>query len=80
MIRVLYFARLRELAGTGEEQLDETPATLAELIDLLQSRGGHWPVIFSGTVLMSVNQQMAQPQTELKAGDEVAFFPPVSGG
>ncbi len=84
MIRVLYFARLREELGTGAEELAAGPdtATPGAIVELLTRRGGPWAEVFGGDqrVLMSVNQEVADPDTPVADGDEVAFFPPVTGG
>jgi len=81
MIKVLYFARLREELNAASESIDSV-ADMRSLVSLLHSRGGAWTDIFGGDqlVMMSVNQQMADLDTALADGDEVAFFPPVTGG
>ena len=81
-IKVLYFASLREQVGTPGEDLDVSPATVAGLRTFLMARGGAWQsALAHGKALrVAVNQQMAQPTTQVKPGDEVAFFPPVTGG
>ena len=84
MVKLLYFARLREDLGTGAEAL-ALPAgvtTVAALRAHLMARGGAWAtVLANGKALrVAVNQEMAEPATPVKAGDEVAFFPPVTGG
>jgi len=81
-VKILYFAGLREQLGTASEDLDASPATVAGLRALLMARGGAWQsALAQGRALrVAVNQEMAQPTTPLKAGDEVAFFPPVTGG
>ena len=83
MINVLYFARLREQLQTESEQLDVVPEiqSVAALTDVLRNRGGVWAEAFGGaTVMAAVNQEMASPDTAINDGDEVAFFPPVTGG
>lgn len=80
MIRVLYFARLRDRLGVAEEQLETFPPTLGALREQLAARGGDWGEAFSDRVLTAVNQEMAGPETPLADGDEVGFFPPVTGG
>jgi molybdopterin synthase sulfur carrier subunit len=80
MIELLYFARLREALGTGGEQFDGTPATVADLLHELKGRGEPWSQALSGKVLVAVNQEMALPDTRLSDGDEVGLFPPVTGG
>ena len=84
MITILYFARLRERLGCHEERLD-LPAgvgTITDLLEHLRTRGGLWAEALSeGERIMSaVNQEIAQPRTSIRDGDEVAFFPPVTGG
>ena len=83
-VKVLYFASLREQLGTPGEEI-ELPAgvgTVAALRSHLRGRGGVWELALAETKLvrMAVNLDMAPPTAALKAGDEVAFFPPVTGG
>jgi molybdopterin synthase sulfur carrier subunit len=84
MIKVLYFAKLREDLGTTGEQmaLPEGVATVAQLRAHLIGRGGEWAkALANGRALrVAVNHEMADPATPLASGDEVAFFPPVTGG
>jgi molybdopterin synthase sulfur carrier subunit len=83
-IKLLYFAGLREQVGTRGEDLEVSPevTTVAGLRALLMNRGGAWQTALAqGKALrVAVNQEMAQPATPVKPGDEVAFFPPVTGG
>jgi molybdopterin synthase sulfur carrier subunit len=81
-VKVLYFAGLREQLGTAGEDLDASPATVAGLRTLLMARGGVWQsALAQGKALrVAVNQEMAQPTTAINPGDEIAFFPPVTGG
>ncbi|HJQ63632.1 MAG TPA: molybdopterin converting factor subunit 1 [Burkholderiales bacterium] len=84
MIKVLYFARLREALGTGSEEiaLPQSVSTLDGLQRLLLARGGAWSEELAATrrVRAAVNQTMADGDTAIADGDEVAFFPPVTGG
>jgi len=82
MIRILFFASLRERLGSAEETLQEYPDSLGALRAQLAARGGVWSEVFAGEqrVLAAVNQEMAPADRALKAGDEVGFFPPVTGG
>lgn len=84
MIKVLYFARLREqLDAAGEEIPPNSElATVADLTALLRGRGDAWSDVLGEetTIMAAVNQEMARPETTIKDGDEVAFFPPVTGG
>jgi molybdopterin synthase sulfur carrier subunit len=83
-VKVLYFAALREQLGTASEEI-ELPAgvaTVAALRSHLRGRRGAWELALADGKLVrtAVNQDMAPPTAALKAGDEVAFFPPVTGG
>jgi molybdopterin synthase sulfur carrier subunit len=84
MIQLRYFASLREELGTGAEQI-ELPVGVEDLSGLaahLKGRGGVWAVAFDlqRTLMMARNQEAANPSTPLADGDEIAFFPPVTGG
>lgn len=83
MITVLFFAGLREAVGTSSETL-ALPAdvgNVAALRDYLAARGGQWQALASAKNLRAaVNQDMVPLTTTIKDGDEVAFFPPVTGG
>ena len=83
-IKVVYLASLREQLGKSGEDLEIAPATstVAGLRALLMARGGAWQAALAqGRALrVAVNQEMAQPMTPVKPGDEIAFFPPVTGG
>ncbi|MEW5769252.1 MAG: molybdopterin converting factor subunit 1 [Pseudomonadota bacterium] len=82
-VRVLYFARLRETFGTGQETLElAEPATLVELLQALRARGGAWSEeLAPGRAFrLAVNQEVAAAETPLAVDDEVAIFPPVTGG
>ncbi len=84
MIEIKYFARLSESLGIKSEQLDynEQIKTAADIIERLMARGDVWADEFSGdnSILLAVNQEMCERDTAIKDGDEVAFFPPVTGG
>lgn len=82
-LKILYFAGLREQIGQGGEELDLPAGVLdiAGLIHFLAARGGQWPSLATVRNLRyAVNQEMARLDTPLCPGDEVAFFPPVTGG
>jgi molybdopterin synthase sulfur carrier subunit len=84
MITVLYFARLREALGTSSEQIALPPAVsdLDGLRALLAARGGTWSeeLALNRRIRAAVNQSMAAGDTAISDGDEIAFFPPVTGG
>ena len=83
-ISVLYFASIREKLGKDAEEI-ELPAdvsTIAGLRSHLRKRGGAWAEALADSKLLrtAVNRDMAPCTAAIKAGDEVAFFPPVTGG
>jgi len=84
MVTVLYFARLRETLGKSSEQiaLPSSVHDLEGLRALLVARGGSWEQELSPSkpVRAAVNQAMAVGDMPISDGDEVAFFPPVTGG
>lgn len=81
-VRVLYFASLGEQLGVQEEKLNlpGDVRSLHALREHLGQRGPKWRALFSDTVRMAVNQEVARAGTPVSAGDEIAFFPPVTGG
>ncbi|USF87475.1 molybdopterin converting factor subunit 1 [Candidatus Endoriftia persephone] len=83
MIQIRFFARLREMLEVESEQMELAGmATIADVVEQLQQRGGVWQQAFGGgnTVMMALNQEMASAESAVADGDEVAFFPPVTGG
>ncbi|WP_087500692.1 MoaD/ThiS family protein [Pseudomonas sp. SID14000] len=83
MIRVNYFARYRELLGSEGETLQWEPAlaTLRDLRERLVGRGGPWMQTLGQANLMCArNQELCTLDTPLCDGDDIAFFPPVTGG
>jgi len=82
-IHLLYFASLRESLGQRDEQLSLPAgvATVGALRAHLAARGETWQRLAPGhNVRAAVNQAMAGDEAAIAAGDEVAFFPPVTGG
>lgn len=82
-IHLLYFARLREVFGLGQEGLElPAAATLSDLLDVLRARGGIWAdELAPGRAFrVAVNQDISGLEAPLAEGDEVAIFPPVTGG
>lgn len=84
MIKIKYFARLSESLGLKSEELvyNDQIRTAEDVIDQLTVRGEIWSSEFTGEnkILLAVNQEMCERDTTVKDGDEVAFFPPVTGG
>ncbi|MDA1118511.1 MAG: molybdopterin converting factor subunit 1 [Proteobacteria bacterium] len=83
-VSVLYFASLREQLGNAGEELDlpQTITTITALKAHLRERGGAYETAFAEKALVraAVNQEMVKADAAFKAGDELAFFPPVTGG
>ena len=82
MLRILYFARLRDELDCGEEQMEYQPewVTIDDLKHTLSERDSRWQKAFNGTILHSVNHAIAAADQAINDGDEIAFFPPVTGG
>lgn len=84
MLTILYFARLREVLGVSTEQIDlpQDAHNIDGLTQWLRTRGGAWDSeLAPGKVFrVAVNQVIGEAQTPLADGDEIAFFPPVTGG
>jgi molybdopterin synthase sulfur carrier subunit len=80
-ITVKTFAQTREITGEDKVTLAISDgATVASLINALRERSEKWELALSGSVLTAVNQQLCDANTTVKDGDEVALFPPVTGG
>jgi molybdopterin converting factor subunit 1 len=83
-MKLLYFAWVRTAVGAGEEDLDPPAevATVGQLLDWLAGRSeGHGQALADpARVRVAVNQSFAAPEDPVAAGDEVAIFPPVTGG
>lgn len=82
MIKVLFFASLKETLNCDEvEVTDVSIDTVAKLRQFLAAKGDLWAsVIGASNTLAAVNQAMSGDDKVLNPGDEVAFFPPVTGG
>ena len=83
-IQLKFFAGLREATGTANEALALPPnvMTIGALRAHLAARGGVWAEHFAPqrNLRAAVNQDMARADAAVTDGDEVAFFPPVTGG
>ncbi len=81
-VTIRYFASIREALGTGSERCATTAATLGALRDELIARGGPGAQALARgkAVRMAHNQILSDESAALAEGDEVAFFPPVTGG
>ena len=78
-IKVLYFASLREEIGRSADELeisnDQLPIGVTKLWQLVTSQNS-----FPENILIAVNQEYTDQHANINDGDEVAFFPPVTGG
>lgn len=81
-ITVRYFASIREVMGAGSEAVQTRAATVGALREELMARNAAAANALAAgkAVRMALNQDMCAGDAPLKSGDEVAFFPPVTGG
>ena len=82
-IKILYFAAVRDAVGCADETLDmpENVANIGDLQNYLAARGEQWSALDSGrNVRAARNHRMVKLEEPVAAGDEIAFFPPVTGG
>lgn len=81
MIKVLFFAQVREMVDCDELQLKAEFPTAEALRQHLATKGDKWALALqSGKLLVAINQTLMPLDSPIQAGDEVAFFPPVTGG
>jgi molybdopterin synthase sulfur carrier subunit len=83
-MKILYFARIRQIAGRGSEEVDvpDTVKTVSELIDFLSARDDGLAAAFAErrTVRAAINQNHVALDAPISGAREIAFFPPVTGG
>ena len=83
-MKILYFARLRQIIGRGQEDIDVPTdvKTVSALIDFLKGRDEGIATAFADmrTLKVAINQSYASFDSSLAGATEVAFFPPVTGG
>jgi molybdopterin synthase sulfur carrier subunit len=83
-VTLLYFAWVRQKLGTGEERIDLPPEvrTVSDVAEFLRQRGGAFADVFgdASSLRAAVNQEHVKWDTTVTPDDEVAFFPPVTGG
>ncbi|AHJ74657.1 molybdopterin synthase sulfur carrier subunit [Kosakonia sacchari] len=81
MIKVLFFAQVRELVGCDSTTIDTVFPSVEALRQHLTAQGDRWALALEeGKLLAAVNQTLVSFDHPLQSGDEVAFFPPVTGG
>ncbi|MCY7296411.1 molybdopterin converting factor subunit 1 [Alteromonas sp. a30] len=81
MIKILFFAQLRERLGVAELTQDTLPDTIGALRNELSQQSGLWAELLQKErCLAALNQEIVADNAKLNSGDEVAFFPPVTGG
>ncbi|MEQ9886550.1 molybdopterin synthase sulfur carrier subunit [Pectobacterium zantedeschiae] len=81
MIKILFFAQVRELIETDSLSLPADYGTVEDVRQALCLRGPRWELALEpGKLLAAVNQSLVELTHPLQDGDEVAFFPPVTGG
>ncbi len=82
MIKVLYFAKLKDDIDCVEELIEYQPSlsTIQHLVDILVARSERRKKAFNNPIVCARNQVMASFDAVLEDGDEIAFFPPVTGG
>ncbi|ARU93451.1 molybdopterin synthase sulfur carrier subunit [Tatumella citrea] len=81
MINILLFARVRELAGSASLEVPFGFSDVESLRQALSDRDKNWALAMEkGKLLAAVNQTLVPFSHPLQDGDEVAFFPPVTGG
>ncbi len=79
-LKIVYFARYREAMGMTGEELVGNFATLQDVRQELLERGGNWSVLGEGNLMCARNEDLCKLDEPVADGDEVAFFPPVTGG
>lgn len=78
--KVLFFGRLKEVVGVGEDLCEVPEGT--SISRIFAQYAERWPQLaeFRGSVAASRNREFAAWETPVEAGDEIGFLPPVSGG
>ena len=84
MLRIVFFARVKEQLGcaTLELEWDDSVATVEALREALcASRGEAWrEALYEENIICAVNQKVVAVDAQICDNDEIAFFPPVTGG
>ncbi|MDO4429858.1 MAG: molybdopterin synthase sulfur carrier subunit [Lonepinella koalarum] len=81
MLNVLFFAQTRELIGIEQLELPADFQTAEQVRQYLSEKGEKWALALqAGKLLVAINQTLVPLESAVKSGDEIAFFPPVTGG
>ncbi|URL02849.1 molybdopterin synthase sulfur carrier subunit [Avibacterium sp. 20-126] len=81
MIKVLFFAQTRELIGVDEIEVTGQFANAEALRQHLSTKGDKWALALDKEkLLVAINQTLSNLESAVQNGDEIAFFPPVTGG
>ena len=79
-VKVMYFARYRELLGVDAERVEGEFKVLDDVRQALVAKGGPYEVLAEQNLMCARNEELCKLDEPLVEGDEVAFFPPVTGG
>lgn len=84
MIKILFFAKIRDQLGQASLEIEAPKAysNIGELLSAIAEQLGAdaAAVLSQPNVVVAINQEVAEPEQGIQAGDEVAFYPPVTGG
>ncbi len=81
MNKIIFFAQIRELVEVDSIFLDANQVSIFELLEQLSKRGDRWALAFKERVILcAVNQTLVETDYIIQTNDEIAFFPPVTGG
>lgn len=82
MIRLCYFAWLRERIGLSQEMVETKAATVLDLVEELRAREPRYAAAFAdlAAVQVAIDQDLTDFEASLEGAREVAFFPPMTGG
>lgn len=81
-MQVLYFAWVRERIGVPKETIETAASTVEDLVEELRAREPRYAAAFAdlSALRVAVDQQLSEFSTSLEGAQEVAFFPPMTGG